>query len=132
MRLLLRGNDVEAEGQHDLRTDPKPDVIRFEVVMLIHGRWPAQMDLDFRAGDSERFPGADVKGNSAPAPGINVQFERSESFYVGILADTRLLPIAAKLAAHQVLWLERRDGLEHLHLFITDRFAVGADGRFHC
>ena len=41
------------------------------------------------------------------------------------------LQVAAELAAHEVAGLERRDGLQHLHLLVADRLAVGAHRRLH-
>src|SRR6185369_181084 len=68
---------------------------------------------------------------SPPTPGIDVQFESCESFDLGIGRYTRFVSIAAELAAHQVLRVKRRYGLEHLHFFVANRFAVGADRGFH-
>ena len=66
-----------------------------------------------------------------PTPGIDFQLERRKGLRLGIRRHARLVAITAELAAHEVLRLERRDGLEHFHLFIANGFAIGADGRLH-
>jgi hypothetical protein len=60
-----------------------------------------------------------------------VEFRRREGFHLGIGCHARLLSTAAELAAHQVPRVKRRYSLEHLHFFIADGFAVGADRGFH-
>src|SRR5436190_23429788 len=89
------------------------------------------MDLDFRTRDRKRFTGADVKRHPEPAPGINVQFEGGKGFHFGIRRDARLSAVTVELTAHKIFWIERRDRLQHLDLFIANRFAVGANGGFH-
>src|SRR5260370_524767 len=42
-----------------------------------------------------------------------------------------LRPIAANLSAHEIIGGNRRDRLEHFHLLVSDRLAVGPDRRLH-
>src|SRR6185295_18870293 len=41
------------------------------------------------------------------------------------------IAIAFELSTHEIFRLQGFYRLEHFYLFVTDRFAVGADGRFH-
>ena len=60
-----------------------------------------------------------------------MQFECRKRLHFGIGGHALLLSVAAELAAHQVLRIQRRDSLKHLHLFVANGFAVRADGRLH-
>ena len=49
----------------------------------------AQADQDFGASHGEAFSGSDVNGHAAPAPGVDVQFERGKGLYLGIRRNAR-------------------------------------------
>ncbi len=128
---LLPRHAINADGNGDIGTDAGAHVIRLQIETLIHGRRLPQPDDDFGAGHRQALAGADVEGDAAPAPGIDLQLQGGKGFHLGIGGHSLLLPVAAKLPAHQVLRLQRRNGFQHLDLFVARRFAVGADRRLH-
>src|SRR5580698_11434776 len=84
----------------------------------------AQPDHHLRARDRHAFSRTDVKRNALPAPGVDSEPERHESFRFGLRSDARLRSITSKLAAHHIVRSQRLDRLQDLHLLIPNRLAV--------
>ena len=131
LRFLHRRTHIETEGQLDVGTDPQPNIVRFQRVVLIHRRRLPQVNLNFRAGHSQALAGADINGHPAPAPGIDVEFERGKGLNIGIGRDTRLTAVTPKLVADEVFCVKWRNGFKDLYLLVADGFAIGANRRFH-
>src|SRR5262245_29665584 len=74
---------------------------------------------------------ANVERNSLPAPGVDLQFQCGKRFSLRSLPHPTLLAIAAKLAANQLLRIDRIDRSQDLYLFVADSLAVNSDGRLH-
>src|SRR6266480_3769970 len=72
-RLLPRRDDVRADGDRDVGTDPQPAVIRLEVEAVKHRGRPAESDDDLRARHGQALSGSDVEGYALPAPGIDLE-----------------------------------------------------------
>src|SRR5436853_536636 len=83
-------------------------------------RRPAQPDEHLGAGHRHLLARADVEGYALPAPRLDVQPQRDEGFHLGVGRHAFLLAVAAELPADHVGRLQRRDGLEHLHLLVAD------------
>ena len=95
-----------------------------------HGRRPKPRQ-HFGAGHRQVLSRANVKRHALPAPGIDLELQSGERLDLRIGRDALFLPIAAELPPDQVVRLDRRDRLQHLHLLIANGFAVGADRRLH-
>src|SRR5262245_10479749 len=129
--LLLGVDNIRANGNRYIGADPEPAIVRSQIIVAEHRRWQAQPDYDLGAGHGQALAGSDVEGNAVPSPRIDLQFQRSERLDFRIRRHTLLTAVTAELAAHQILGFERWHGLEHLHLFVTDRFAVELHRWFH-
>src|SRR5262249_20160964 len=104
---------------------------RFQIEATVH-RWRlAEADSDLCARHRQVLAGADVKRYAAPAPRVNLQLQGGEGLNLRAGRHTRLLQVPPKMAAHQVLCLERRHRLEHSNLLITNGFGVSTSRRFH-
>src|SRR5262249_28771886 len=75
--------------------------------------------------------GANIEGNSLPTPGIDLQLQRGKSLRLRSFLHSPLFAIAAKLAAHQVLLVDRSDRPQHLYFLVADALAVSPDRLFH-
>ena len=76
--------------------------------------------------------GADVERHAFPSPRVDVQPQRRIRRHAS--SPSRRpppIPIAAKLAEHEVVGIERPDVAQHLRLLVADRFRVGAGRRLH-
>src|SRR5260370_31931378 len=98
---------------------------------LVRGGGPARPAHDLGARPGQALARPDVEGHVPPAPGIDLELERRERLDRRGRRGTRLLPVAAKLSADQVLGFERRHGLEYFDLLVPYRFAVRPDRLVH-
>src|SRR5258707_14766267 len=130
-RILTRRDSVHAEGQRDLGADPKSEIVRRQIVLLIHRRGLTKPDDDFCARHGETFSRPNVERNTFPAPGINLQLECRKGFHLRVARDALLVAVAAELPANKVLAFQRGNRFEDFDLFIADRFAVGSGRRLH-
>ena len=110
-----------------------------------HERRAAELNGDFRDAAAQPFAGAQIEGNVSPAPVVDFQFQRHESFRVGAGRDVRLDAVGrdrlavhrafAILAAHHVLQnFFRRghlDGVQDFGLFVAHRVGFEGNGRLH-
>src|SRR5262245_55462556 len=71
--LLSRRDDIRANRDRDVGTDPEPAIIRLEVEVAKHGRWLPKPGDDLSARHGQMLAGPDVKGHTLPAPGIDPQ-----------------------------------------------------------
>src|ERR1700683_1988572 len=85
----------------------------------------------FRAGDGQRFSGADIEWYSLPAPGIDLQPQRGKGFDLRVWRDAGLLPVAAKLSAEQVFIRDWWNRFQDLDLLVAQRLAVRSSWRLH-
>src|SRR5256884_1105808 len=130
-RFLTRRDDVRADGDRDVGTDPKAAVVRLEIEAVIHRGRLAESDDDLRARHGQALSGADVEGHTLPAPGIDLQSQGGERLHRGIRRHAFLRSVAAKLSAYEAVRGEGGDRLEDLHLLVADGFAVWPDRRLH-
>src|SRR5438132_1347032 len=72
---IVHGYAVHADGECDVRTDPQPAMILFQIKAFIHSGWLTQSDNNFSAGHRQTLPGAELVGHSAPTAGIDLQPE---------------------------------------------------------
>src|SRR5579884_1794456 len=108
--------------------------------------WRAlQVHFDLRHATRQPFARADVKGNAAPAPVIDVEFNGDKRFGNRVRFNPGLFSIRPHLAfvnsAGAVLPAHREprdvvdahwtDGAEHLDLLLADRIGIESDGWFH-
>src|SRR5262245_38180210 len=105
----------------------------------------AELNSDFRDALGEPLARAEVKWNVGPAPIVNAEFERNESFVVRIGRDLRFFPIAGEIFAvdgtRAVLTTNhglqdgfgrrRCDGVKDFGLFVAHGVGFEGDGWFH-
>ena len=98
-------------------------------------------------GDLSRhaFAGSQVKGDTLPAPIVHEQLYSGEGFDIGARGDARLFaisdgvgavyPAGGVLPARRVLvdrvFVDRTQGMEHIHFLATDIIGVVGHRRFH-
>src|ERR1700722_2081761 len=136
LRLLANASvaDVHhggAQCNRHLRTYAKSHMISYADAMG-KDMWRLTQAYDnLGSGDGQRLSGADIKRHALPAPGIDLEPQCGEGFDLRVRGDARLLPVPAKLPAHQVLLLDWWYRFEDLDLFVTQRLAVGSCRRLH-
>ena len=88
--------------------------------------WAAcrKLDENFGAGYRQPFSGADVERHALPAPGIDFEPEGREGFDLRVRRYALFVPVAAELAAHDVLLVEGRNRLQNFDLLVANGFAV--------
>src|SRR5262249_47245407 len=79
----------------------------------------------------EAFAGANEERDTGPAVIFDTQLERRERFDFRVASNARFVAIAAKLAPHHVLGIERLDRLYQAHLLLADSLDVVSDRRVH-
>src|SRR5215831_11354337 len=115
----------------DFWTQPEADMVFDQLAVGNQSRRLAKLGDDLRASRRQAFAGANVKWHSFPAPGIDFQLHDGEGLGLRVLRNPVFIAVTAELAANKVLFLDRWNRSQHFGLFVADRFAVGADGRFH-
>src|SRR5215510_9722229 len=128
---LRRSQGHHSDRERYLWTDSKPHVVRRKTRCGIDGRRLAKPDKDFSASNRQKFAGTDVKGNSLPSPGIDLQTQSRKRFHFRVRRYARFFAVTTELAAHNLLWIQRLDGFQYLDLFIADGFAVCSNRRLH-
>src|ERR1044071_6052414 len=98
MRLCAVRHDIHANGERDFGIDAEPEIIRFEIEVLVHRRRLAQLDGDLCAGHRKALAGTYVKRHTAPSPRINLQSQCGERLYFGALFDARFIEVSAELS----------------------------------
>src|SRR5947207_4528953 len=105
-----------------------------------------ELDRHLGATGRQAFAGADVEGNSRPAPVLNEQFERHKGVCGRVGCDAFLFLVTHNLLsinyARGVLraycplcylfWSKQGDGPQDLHFFIADGIRIKGDGWLHC
>src|SRR5262245_50277444 len=125
-----------SEGHHSDRerylwTDSQPHVVRRKTRRGIYGRRLAKPDKDFSAGNRHTFAGTNVKRNSLPPPGIDLQTQSRKRFHFRVRRYALLFAVTTELAAHNLFWIQRLDGFQYFNFFIADGFAVCSNRRLH-
>src|SRR5438128_11647160 len=85
-----------------------------------------ESNQDFCGGDRKAFADSHIERHPVPSVVINVKTDGGECLDFRIRIDSRLLSIAAKLAANNVGRFECPHVLEQSSPLIASRFAVAA------
>src|SRR5215470_16858484 len=117
--LVIRVHHRCAESDGHFGTDAKPQMIRNRLAMGKDPRRLAKAHNHLGASNGERFSGTDIKWYSLPAPGIDLQLQRSERLHLRVRGDARFLPITTKLSAHQIVLSDRWNRSQNLDLLVT-------------
>src|SRR5271166_45472 len=120
-----------SHGYGDVRTQAEAQIVLRQVKIDGGRGGPAEAGDEFEAGHRQILSGTDKEGHSLPPPGVQLQPEGGEGLDFGVRGHALLLEIPLELTAHEVLRLDRRNGLEHLDLLIAERLAIVAGRRFH-
>src|SRR5439155_10431505 len=96
------------------------------------GEWrPAERHQHLGGGGREALARPDEERDAVPAPRLDVEPDRRERLHRRVRRDALLLPVTAELPADEVLWAERRDHPEDLHLLVADRLVIRRGRRLH-
>ena len=140
---------AEAERDALIRLDVNDETIGLKIsyagiAKQDEGR-AAELNHDFGFALRQALAGAQIKGNTGPAPIIDLELQGHERFSVRIAGHVRLAAIAddalvvnyafAVLAANHAgkdfLRPERLDGVKDFCLFVTDFVGIEGNGRLH-
>src|ERR1700679_2583428 len=94
-------------------------------------RWFAKPRHHLHARHRKILPRTNVKRNAIPPPRINLKLQTSKRLHLRVRRNTLLIQIATELPANQILRLNRRNGLKHLHLLITHRLSIASRRTLH-
>src|SRR5579885_1634980 len=129
--ILLRRKHHHAEGDGRIGADAQTNVVPGEAVVRTRQRRFAESDQNFRRAYGQALSGAEIERYTLPAPGIHFESHGREGFHFRIGRHALLRAIAAELAAHDVVLVERRNRLQDLDLLIADGLAVRPDRGLH-
>src|SRR4030095_5140333 len=98
---------ADSHAEHDRRAQPEAHVVA-ELREVLRERWPAELDEHLGRARRHALAGADEERHALPPPGVDLQAHGRERLDLRVGGDPGLLSIAAELAAHEILGLERR------------------------
>ncbi len=150
-QLHQRAGNFRAEAERDafLGLDVNHQAIGLQIsyrgIAEQDKRGAAELDDDFRGAGGQALSRAQIKGNSGPAPIVDLKFKRDVRFGVGVGSDVGLVAVAghalavddafAVLAAdgvsQDVFGHERLDGVQNFGLFVAHFVGVEGNGRLH-
>ncbi len=139
---------AEAEGDALVGLDAHGEDVGLDAfaafaLLVLEEEQRRQLELDGDLGDAlgEALAGADVEGNSGPAPVFDLEAEGGVGLGLGARVDAVFLAVAddglavdgagAVLAADGVGGVDGGDGLPDLDLFGADGGGLEGDGRLH-
>ena len=125
--------DSRRQADRHVRTQLEPDFVgmSFDLGVEQFRVRPAEAHAHVRHRCRQALAGANRKAHAAPARVSNRQARRDVRLDAGIRRDAGLAPVAAVLAAHDVLGRERRIALKQLDLRRFDRRALVRRRRIH-
>ncbi len=115
---LAAALDQRARADHDLGAQAEAKIVaRHGIARIEHGeRRTFQGHAHLRRRDGQTFAGTDVERYARPAPAVDMQPQGRKGLHLGVLGDAFLVPIAAELAAHDLLGIERPHGAKQPQL----------------
>ena len=123
----------DAGGNQHFGAQPEAEIIRLRRRGVVEDRQRRflQVDDDLGCRDRQALAGADVERHARPAPRVDMQAQRDERLDLRICGDTRLVPVAAELAADHLRRIERPHRAKQPQLLGVHRLRILAGRRVH-